>query len=181
MATISSCESIQVGGGLGIFVQLGAAMGTAQRPSDAISETRSYAFEKLVAEQLVGHTLEEVERALILRTLDDFEGNRTRTAVALGISVRCLRDKLRHFRNQGFAVPGPNSSELVRKSSLRSDNSVTSAHFGFPPHAKRSAGSVRADSATNKAASSPPSGLSRHAVCNQRAGSTRTFAPTGVR
>jgi DNA-binding NtrC family response regulator len=90
-------------------------MGTAQRPTEAISETRSYTFEDLVAGQLVGHTLEEVERVLILRTLDDLEGNRTRTAVALGISVRCLRNKLRHFRNQGFAVLGPDSSQLDQK------------------------------------------------------------------
>jgi DNA-binding NtrC family response regulator len=90
-------------------------METAQRPTETISETCSYAFEDLVAGELVGHTLEEVERVLILRTLDDFEGNRTRTAVALGISVRCLRDKLRHFRDQGFAVPGPNSSQLDQK------------------------------------------------------------------
>jgi DNA-binding NtrC family response regulator len=100
---------------LGSLGSYGAPMETAQRPTETISETRSYAFEDLVAGELVGHTLEEVERVLILRTLDDFEGNRTRTAVALGISVRCLRDKLRHFRDQGFAVPGPNSSQLDQK------------------------------------------------------------------
>jgi DNA-binding NtrC family response regulator len=66
---------------------------------------RAHPIEGTVAEELVGHSLKEVERVLILQTLDDFEGNRTRTALLLGISVRCLRDKLRRYKDQGFVVP----------------------------------------------------------------------------
>ena len=59
----------------------------------------------IVVERLVGHTVAEVERELILTTLYHFEGNRTRASVALGISLRCLRDKIRHFRAEGVDVP----------------------------------------------------------------------------
>jgi len=59
----------------------------------------------IVVEQLVGHTIAEVERELILTRLYHFEGNRTWSSVALGISLRCLRDKIRHFRAEGVDVP----------------------------------------------------------------------------
>lgn len=47
-------------------------------------------------------TLAEMERRLILRTLREEGGNRTRTAQRLGISVRTLRNKLRQYREQGL-------------------------------------------------------------------------------
>ena len=62
-------------------------------------------LEDCVAQQLVGHSLKEVEQALILETLRDLDGNRTRAAIVLGISVRCLRDKIRQLREQGTDVP----------------------------------------------------------------------------
>ena len=42
-------------------------------------------------------TLEEMERRLILRTLDRTGGNRTRTADQLGVSVRTIRNKLHQY------------------------------------------------------------------------------------
>ena len=42
-------------------------------------------------------TLEEMERKLILRTLDRNGGNRTRAAEALGVSVRTIRNKLNQY------------------------------------------------------------------------------------
>ncbi|MEK6758463.1 MAG: sigma-54 dependent transcriptional regulator [Deltaproteobacteria bacterium] len=42
-------------------------------------------------------TLREMEKGLICRTLDDVEGNRTRAAGILGISVRTLRNKLKEY------------------------------------------------------------------------------------
>jgi DNA-binding NtrC family response regulator len=74
-------------------------MGTTRMQEDAI--------ENSVAEQLVGRTLKQVERALIIQTLIDVEGNRTRAATVLGISVRCLRDKIRLFKELGVVVPNP--------------------------------------------------------------------------
>ncbi|MBK8980331.1 MAG: sigma-54-dependent Fis family transcriptional regulator [Planctomycetes bacterium] len=46
-------------------------------------------------ESLVGRSLDEVERALIHRTLARCDGNRTRAARVLGIGVRTLFNKLR--------------------------------------------------------------------------------------
>jgi DNA-binding NtrC family response regulator len=62
-------------------------------------------FEEAIAQQFVGHTIAEVERVMILKTLDYFDGNRTRACAALGISVRCLRDKIHQLRNSGAVVP----------------------------------------------------------------------------
>ena len=47
-------------------------------------------------------TLEEMERRLIMRTLDRTGGNRTRTADLLGVSVRTIRNKLHQY---GIAEP----------------------------------------------------------------------------
>ncbi|HHL40573.1 MAG TPA: sigma-54-dependent Fis family transcriptional regulator [Deltaproteobacteria bacterium] len=44
-----------------------------------------------------GTTISEMERGLILRTLDEVDGNRTRAAKLLGISVRTLRNKLKEY------------------------------------------------------------------------------------
>jgi DNA-binding NtrC family response regulator len=57
--------------------------------------------------ELVGHSLDEVERELIYETLVHKNGNRTQTARVLGISVRSLRDKIRDYRADGFTVPEP--------------------------------------------------------------------------
>ncbi len=56
-------------------------------------------------EGLVGRTVEEVERELILQTLERCHGNRTSASNILGISVRTMRNKLRAFIEGGIAVP----------------------------------------------------------------------------
>lgn len=56
-------------------------------------------------EQLVGHSADQVERALILQTLDRCRGNRTTAAAMLGISVRTIRNKLRSFLTEDFTPP----------------------------------------------------------------------------
>ncbi len=56
---------------------------------------------------LVGRTVEEVERALILRTLERCHGNRTSASGILGISVRTMRNKLKSFIEAGIAVAPP--------------------------------------------------------------------------
>ncbi len=50
-----------------------------------------------ITEKLVGRTVADVERALILATLRHHSGNRTHAARALGISLRTLRNKLRSY------------------------------------------------------------------------------------
>jgi DNA-binding NtrC family response regulator len=56
---------------------------------------------------LVGRTMDEVERDLILETLLHTLGNRTHAATILGISIRALRNKLRDYAASGVAVPPP--------------------------------------------------------------------------
>lgn len=48
--------------------------------------------------------LQEMEKRLILKSLDKTGGNRTRAAELLGISVRTLRNKLNEYRKQGIVV-----------------------------------------------------------------------------
>jgi DNA-binding NtrC family response regulator len=49
--------------------------------------------------------LHEMEKRLIIRSLDQTSGNRTRAAELLGISVRTLRNKLNEYRTQGVEIP----------------------------------------------------------------------------
>jgi DNA-binding NtrC family response regulator len=55
----------------------------------------------------VGRTVAEVERDLILDTLDHCLGNRTHAANILGISIRTLRNKLKQYTDEGVSVPMP--------------------------------------------------------------------------
>jgi len=48
--------------------------------------------------------LHEMEKQLILKSLDETSGNRTLAAQLLGISVRTLRNKLNEYREQGLEV-----------------------------------------------------------------------------
>lgn len=57
---------------------------------------------------LVGRTVADVEKDLIIETLDHCLGNRTHAARILGISIRTLRNKLRQYSDSGIAVPMPN-------------------------------------------------------------------------
>jgi DNA-binding NtrC family response regulator len=59
----------------------------------------------MVTRGLVGRTVADVERDLILDTLDHCLGNRTHAANILGISIRTLRNKLREYSQSGLAIP----------------------------------------------------------------------------
>jgi DNA-binding NtrC family response regulator len=54
---------------------------------------------------LIGSTVGEVERELVLQTLIRCDGNRTRAARVLGLSVRTLRNKIRIYAAEGIDVP----------------------------------------------------------------------------
>jgi DNA-binding NtrC family response regulator len=56
---------------------------------------------------LIGRTIADVERHLILDTLAFCFGNRTHAARILGISIRTLRNKLNEYMEAGIAVPEP--------------------------------------------------------------------------
>ncbi len=61
--------------------------------------------------ELVGRTVADVERDLILDTLQHCLGNRTHAANILGISIRTLRNKLKAYSQDGIPVPAPRESD----------------------------------------------------------------------
>ena len=62
---------------------------------------------------LVGRSVDDVERALILETLGHTSGNRTHAATILGISIRALRNKLKLYAGQGMTVTPPMATEAA--------------------------------------------------------------------
>jgi DNA-binding NtrC family response regulator len=65
-----------------------------------------------IANRIVGRTVADVERDLILETLKHCRGNRTRAANILGISIRTLRNKLAVYAADGVQVPPPTHGEV---------------------------------------------------------------------
>ncbi|NQV80462.1 MAG: sigma-54-dependent Fis family transcriptional regulator [Alphaproteobacteria bacterium] len=60
-----------------------------------------------VGATMVGKTVAEVERDLIVDTLDHCLGNRTHAAKILGISIRTLRNKLKLYNDEGMDIVPP--------------------------------------------------------------------------
>ena len=80
----------------------------AARPSATTELTTKAASAAETANRInVGRTVAEVERDLILDTLDHCLGNRTHAANILGISIRTLRNKLKQYTDDGTLVPAP--------------------------------------------------------------------------
>ena len=57
-----------------------------------------------------GMSLKDIEKSVILETLKRQKFNRTRTARVLGIGIRTLQRKLKHYRE----IEGENISDFVR-------------------------------------------------------------------
>jgi DNA-binding NtrC family response regulator len=72
-------------------------------PASRAAETAAAVMTKAA----VGMTVADVERDLILQTLDHCLGNRTHAANILGISIRTLRNKLKQYADEGVRVPAP--------------------------------------------------------------------------
>jgi two-component system response regulator FlrC len=85
-----------------------AIMLTAPRPG---AEANTIAASVAGKAGLVGRTVADVERDLILDTLQHCLGNRTHAANILGISIRTLRNKLQQYRQDGASVPPAGESE----------------------------------------------------------------------
>ena len=83
---------------------------------DQVKASSAVAHATMAAEQvtraLVGQTVANVERDLILETLKHCLGNRTHAANILGISIRTLRNKLNEYASDGAPVPPPGSGEV---------------------------------------------------------------------
>jgi len=73
-----------------------------EKPSD---------MEKGKDSPLVGQSVAQVERNLIIDTLAHCLGNRTHAANILGISIRTLRNKLKQYGDEGWVVPESNEAE----------------------------------------------------------------------
>jgi two-component system, response regulator FlrC len=76
-----------------------------QRAAPAVAHA-TFAAET-VTRALVGRTVADVERDLILETLKHCLGNRTHAANILGISIRTLRNKLNEYAGDGMPIPPP--------------------------------------------------------------------------
>jgi two-component system response regulator FlrC len=68
--------------------------------------------------RLAGMTVAEVERRLILETLEQLDNNRTRAARQLGISIRTLRNKLAEYRAAGWIPPAGHPGPGLRVAEL---------------------------------------------------------------
>ena len=79
--------------------------------SAASSPTANPAGVAAARAALIGRTVADVERDLIIDTLHHCLGNRTHAANILGISIRTLRNKLKLYSEQGAAVPAPGEGE----------------------------------------------------------------------
>jgi two-component system response regulator FlrC len=83
---------------------------------DRAKDTGAVAHAARAAEQvtrnLVGRTVADVERDLILETLKHCLGNRTHAANILGISIRTLRNKLNEYAADGAPIPPAGGGEL---------------------------------------------------------------------
>jgi len=89
----------------------GVGIGDVARTASIATQAAQVA--ETISRSMVGRTVADVERDLILETLDHVLGNRTHAANILGISIRTLRNKLNQYSDEGTSVPGPGE---VRKS-----------------------------------------------------------------
>jgi two-component system, response regulator FlrC len=94
----------------GLLAPDGARLDQAKSPAVAHAALAA----EQVTRNLVGRTVAEVERDLILETLKHCLGNRTHAANILGISIRTLRNKLNEYAADGAPVPPPGTGGEMR-------------------------------------------------------------------
>jgi two-component system response regulator FlrC len=95
------------------IILTGAPVGT--NPDPLVAQAASAAASVMAGNRgMVGKTVAEVERDLIIDTLSHCLGNRTHAANILGISIRTLRNKLKQYSDEGVPVPPPAGGEVDR-------------------------------------------------------------------
>jgi two-component system, response regulator FlrC len=92
----------------GILTPDGMRLDQARNPTVAHATLAA----ETVTRALVGRTVADVERDLILETLKHCLGNRTHAANILGISIRTLRNKLNEYADDGVPIPPPGGGEM---------------------------------------------------------------------
>jgi DNA-binding NtrC family response regulator len=75
----------------------------------------------------VGTPIEEVERRMILRTLQKTDNNKTRAAELLQISLKTLHNKLRLYREQGLLPEPESGTKSARHEPISEDEDALSA------------------------------------------------------
>ena len=96
----------------GIVTPDGVRLDQAKNSSHPPAVAHAALAAETVTRALVGRTVADVERDLILETLKHCFGNRTHAANILGISIRTLRNKLNEYTSDGVPVPPPGSAEV---------------------------------------------------------------------
>ena len=101
--TMIGAEAIVLPDGMGL-----SEAARLHSPAQQLAETA-----EAMSRALVGRTVADVERELILDTLDHTWGNRTHAANILGISIRTLRNKLNQYSDEGMTIPDPGERRNV--------------------------------------------------------------------
>lgn len=91
----------------------GTQVGAQALPDHSGPVQTAVASAAVATRNLVGRTVADVERDLILDTLDHCLGNRTHAANILGISIRTLRNKLREYADAGLSIPNHGEQRLA--------------------------------------------------------------------
>jgi DNA-binding NtrC family response regulator len=109
--TMHRAVLLAIGGEIGPEAILAPDGGRLDQQRAASSVAHATLAAEQVSRALVGRTVAEVERDLILETLKHCLGNRTHAANVLGISIRTLRNKLNEYAADGTPVPPPGGGE----------------------------------------------------------------------
>ncbi len=88
-----------------VLLAAGDAIGPEHVLVEEAAMSRSPSAAATPATSPANGSLWEMERDLIMQTLDRVKGNRTHAAKALGISIRTLRNKLREYRQLAHQPP----------------------------------------------------------------------------
>lgn len=102
-------EAVQLSEGGGLGASAAASPSQAPNPT-GVSSAGTNAAPMAVknpgaVEAMIGRTIADVEREMIVNTLDHCLGNRTHAANILGISIRTLRNKLNEYKEAGIDIP----------------------------------------------------------------------------
>lgn len=84
----------------------GAEVSAADLPEELRQASRDAELTPAAGASFYGKTMEEIEREVILRTLEQTGGNRTQSAELLGIGLRTLQRKIKQYRDEGYPVVG---------------------------------------------------------------------------
>jgi two-component system, response regulator FlrC len=95
----------------GILTPEGTRLDQVKGPAAVVHATMAA---EAVTRALVGRTVADVERDLILETLRHCLGNRTHASNILGISIRTLRNKLNEYADEGVPITPPGGGSEIR-------------------------------------------------------------------